>query len=217
VAVKQFEELGAQSRAKRTQIVESARQLFLEHGFERTSMDAIRELAGVSKATLYNHYTNKEALFADVVSSIVASITSGWLPSVEERAVELRTREDLQRELTTLARRALATMTRPEYLALVRIVVADLTHFPQLSQIYRTAGPQSGLRLFASFLQQARARGLAEFDDPEVAARLFAGSMISYALIDGLLIAGAPHGVPVAPVDALVALFMRAIEPHSAG
>jgi hypothetical protein len=63
------------------------------------------------------------------------------------------------------------------------------------------------------FLEQARARGLATFDDASTAARLLIGSLLSYALIDGLLAAGPPSFPPSVPIEALIDLFMRAIAP----
>jgi AcrR family transcriptional regulator len=41
--------------------------LFGERGIDGTSMDAITQSAGVSKATVYNHWPNKEALLIDVM------------------------------------------------------------------------------------------------------------------------------------------------------
>ena len=57
-----LEELSPRSRAKREQIIQAAKLLFLKDGYKRTSMEAIRAEAQVSKPTLYNHFENKEAL-----------------------------------------------------------------------------------------------------------------------------------------------------------
>ncbi|GAB4193517.1 MAG: TetR/AcrR family transcriptional regulator [Roseiflexaceae bacterium] len=211
MSVKPFDDLGPQGRAKRAQIIEAARLLFLERGFERTSMDTLREVAGVSKATLYNHYPSKEALFSDVVRTIVDRVAGDWLPAVEDAAGGLRSRDELRQALVLLAQRALTTMMQPEYLALVRVVITDLHRFPQLGEIYRAAGPEPGMRRFAGFLERARANGLAEFTDPNAAARLFIGSILSYALMDGLLVAGEPRVPPPEQIVAVVDLFLRAI------
>ena len=49
----------------------AAHRLFLQQGYLATSVDAILAEAGVSsKETLYRHYTNKEALFVDVLSHL---------------------------------------------------------------------------------------------------------------------------------------------------
>src|SRR6476660_3300257 len=53
--------------AKRRQIVDGARAVFLTHGFEGASMNDIARAAGVSKGTLYVYFANKERLFAAIV------------------------------------------------------------------------------------------------------------------------------------------------------
>jgi AcrR family transcriptional regulator len=52
------------------QVIEAAIQLFAERGIDRTSMDAIAEVSGVSKATIYKHWADKEALLLEVMVRI---------------------------------------------------------------------------------------------------------------------------------------------------
>ncbi len=48
-------------------------QLIEERGIEGTSMDAIAQLSGVSKATVYKHWKDKEALCIDVIGGLRAA------------------------------------------------------------------------------------------------------------------------------------------------
>ncbi|MGO9339828.1 MAG: TetR/AcrR family transcriptional regulator [Terracidiphilus sp.] len=48
-------------------VLRAALGLFGERGIDATSMDAIAQSSGVSKATIYNHWPNKEALLIDVM------------------------------------------------------------------------------------------------------------------------------------------------------
>jgi AcrR family transcriptional regulator len=48
-------------------VLDAALSLFSERGIDRTSMDAIAEASGVSKATIYKHWTDKEALLLEVL------------------------------------------------------------------------------------------------------------------------------------------------------
>lgn len=50
-------------------VLNAALELFAERGIDRTSMDAISERSGVSKATIYKHWTDKEALLLEVIAS----------------------------------------------------------------------------------------------------------------------------------------------------
>src|SRR5688500_19640533 len=54
---------------KRAAILEAAKQMFTQGGFDGASMDQIAAAAGVSKLTVYSHYGDKEALFVAVVKS----------------------------------------------------------------------------------------------------------------------------------------------------
>src|SRR5262249_22377170 len=57
----------SQETAKRRQIIEGARAVFLTQGFDAASMGEIARRAGVSKGTLYCYFQSKEELFAVVV------------------------------------------------------------------------------------------------------------------------------------------------------
>ena len=66
-----------QRGAARGRILETAATLFLERGFADTSMQQIADAVGVTKAALYYHFTNKEDLFAEVVTGGVNSLWEG--------------------------------------------------------------------------------------------------------------------------------------------
>lgn len=51
-------------------VLEATAELFSNHGIDATSMDAIAEASGVSKATIYKHWTDKETLCIEVLSYI---------------------------------------------------------------------------------------------------------------------------------------------------
>ena len=48
-------------------VLNAALELFAERGIDTTSMDAISQASGVSKATIYNHWTDKEALLLEAM------------------------------------------------------------------------------------------------------------------------------------------------------
>src|SRR5579872_3537271 len=55
------------STAAHEKVLNAALELFAERGIETTSMDAIAQASGVSKATIYNHWADKEALLLEVM------------------------------------------------------------------------------------------------------------------------------------------------------
>jgi AcrR family transcriptional regulator len=58
------------SAAAHEKVIEAAIQLIGERGIEGTSMDAIAQVSGVSKATVYKHWKDKETLCIDVIVSL---------------------------------------------------------------------------------------------------------------------------------------------------
>jgi AcrR family transcriptional regulator len=73
-------------------ILDAALELFAEHGIDGTSMDAIAEAAGVSKATLYSHWADKDALCIESLER---------LHGLDESPSDFDT-GDLRRDLLTL-------------------------------------------------------------------------------------------------------------------
>ena len=59
--------LSRQRLRRKTTILNRSAQLFFEHGYGRASMNKIAESCGVSKATLYHYYKDKEGLLFDVI------------------------------------------------------------------------------------------------------------------------------------------------------
>lgn len=56
----------------RDQLLETAEQLFLEHGFFATSLDKVAEAAGYSKGAVYSNFANKHELCLAVLDRIHA-------------------------------------------------------------------------------------------------------------------------------------------------
>ena len=63
----------ARAREKRADILSAASRLFAERGFAQVSTAALAEEAGVSTATLYRYFADKESLFVAVIDSSVSS------------------------------------------------------------------------------------------------------------------------------------------------
>src|SRR6266436_9778432 len=52
---------------RREAILQAAKDVFSEHGYELATMDDIAERAGTTKRTVYAHFENKETLFVSMV------------------------------------------------------------------------------------------------------------------------------------------------------
>mgnify|MGYP002797285705 FL=1 len=50
-------------------ILQSSLELFLQHGFEKTSIEKIAKQAYISKSNLYNYFKSKDEIFEKLTSS----------------------------------------------------------------------------------------------------------------------------------------------------
>jgi TetR/AcrR family transcriptional regulator, mexJK operon transcriptional repressor len=141
--------------------------LFLRDGFARTSVDAVARAAGVSKRTVYDYYGDKQTLFLDVITRTQAGY--------EDRFRELLDRAlpadvlDLEAALTAFGCAfASGVAQTPDLNSMVRLIVAEAAHFPDLLERWREAGPQQ--QMLADRLAELAARGLLDVPDPVEAA-----------------------------------------------
>lgn len=114
--------------------------------------------------------------------------------------------------MRALAREIVGLMMQPDYLALLRVVIAESMRFPHLGEVFRKTVPEQTIAAVSQFITRLRKKGLvAEFDD-EAAARMLIGSLLTYALLDGVLSSdGEPHPPTPKRIAAITDLFVRAI------
>jgi TetR/AcrR family transcriptional regulator, mexJK operon transcriptional repressor len=200
----------AQQTRERLRI--AAHRLFLQQGYLATSIDAILAEAGISsKETLYRYYSGKEELFVDVLSHLTLS-----QPGFSEKLVALPAPHDLlslRQALTQLSRELLSLMSQPEYLSLVRIIIAEVPRFPQLGSLFFSAVPQRGIALVMALLRGAREQQLIADVDFEVVTRMLLGGLLTYA-ITGLVVREDAAPPSLDRADAIVEVVMRAVMPR---
>lgn len=157
---------------KRKAIAQAARVVFGREGYSRASVDAIADQAGVSKRTIYNHFTDKEHLFHTVALEGAHQVSEA-IAEIMER--HLRKIVNLRDDLVAFATERAAAVTEfPDHFALVRTLEAEVTRIPPtLLDDWRKAGPLSGHLRLAPYLQRIADRGLLAFDDADSAANHF--------------------------------------------
>lgn len=145
----------------------AARNLFLQQGYELTSMEAVAKLADVSKLTIYRHFDNKADLFREVIREgcerqVAADNFSNYAGQPPEQA------------LLQLGVSLVKLIFNPESLRLLRIIQAEALHHPQIVQVFYQAGPQRVKSAFAELLQVWVAQGrLAVADIPRACEQFF--------------------------------------------
>jgi TetR/AcrR family transcriptional regulator, mexJK operon transcriptional repressor len=175
-----FEDPGEESRStrKRAAIVEAAATVFLQSGYLGTSMDEIAALAAVSKQTVYKHFSDKERLFSEIVTTTVSEISD---PNYNE-VLNLKDSGDIEADLRALARSQLARVMQPRLLQLRRLVIGEVGRFPELGRVFYEEGPGRTITALAAAFERLAERGLLQFDDPFLGAAHFNWLVMSIPL-----------------------------------
>jgi len=150
--------------AKRQQILEGARQVFLTDGFDGASMNDVAREAGVSKGTLYVYFDSKVALFEALVREERQQQAERLCIIYDDDDAELRA------TLIQFGVNLVEMMTRPSNIAQVRTVLAVAPKFPQVGRAFYESGPQVGLTRLAAYLGRRIAKGELAIDDLPLAA-----------------------------------------------
>jgi AcrR family transcriptional regulator len=190
--------------AKRRQIMDGARQVFLSAGFDGASMNDIARVAGVSKGTLYAYFDSKEVLFEAIIR--------GEYAQSAERLCIFRREGDPREMLKDFGVRLITKMAEPYTRSLARVVIAAAEKFPNVGRAFYEAGPLYGANRLAAELQNMEKSGALRVPDPERAAWQFVDLCQSYVykrLIFGVVDSISREEIE-ASVEAGVDVFMKA-------
>lgn len=159
--------VAGQDPAKRRQIIEGARRVFIEMGFDAASMNDITRAAGVSKGTIYVYFANKEELFEALIEEERQTIFANMYEALE--------RGGGVRETLTAYGIALALkITSPTVLKAQRTVIAICERMPELGVRFYERGPKRGHDKLAVYLRRLVDAGELAIPDIDLAAYQFA-------------------------------------------
>ncbi|HEX4934241.1 MAG TPA: TetR/AcrR family transcriptional regulator [Gemmatimonadaceae bacterium] len=161
------------------QIIDAAFRLFSDQGLEGARLDEIARLAGVSKGTIYLYFPSKEELFRAVIEAKVITVIEAAEQDAERRSADpVSAAEELRRSMT----RQWEHLRAPTYLAMYRLVHAELHHFPDLMRFYGNEVIERSLRLTATIISRGIARHEFVDADPLVTARAVSSMLLTHAL-----------------------------------
>jgi AcrR family transcriptional regulator len=156
-------------------ILEAAKRVFLDRGYDAASLDEIAAAARAGKATLYSRYAGKEALFTAVVEiniqrTLTIEQSAPREAPVEQRLIQAGT-EILGRTLTA------------EVVAFMRVVVAAAPRFPDLAKRHHESAQRLCLTMMARvLLDQIEGRDTLP-SDPAASARLYKTTQSFFNLV----------------------------------
>ena len=150
-------------------VLNAALNLFAERGIEATSMDAIAQTSGVSKATIYNHWSDKEALLLEVML---------MLNGLDREPEDVDT-GDLQRDLTTVLTRKPPDQFENARNRMMPSLIAYAGLHPEFGKAWRHRVMEPPRQCLKNILRRGISRGQLPRDlDLESAMALLLGPML---------------------------------------
>ncbi|MDJ0723552.1 MAG: TetR/AcrR family transcriptional regulator [Prochloraceae cyanobacterium] len=183
---------------KAEQILKGALPQFLQNGYARTSMDRIASSAGVSKQTLYSHFSDKDGLFQALIEHMATrKFQLVWSKPLEGEPEEV---------LRGLAERILSEVNETDHVAFFRLIVAESRERPDLGELLLKNIAKPAMKILTEYFQ---AHPELNFKDPEAIARIFVGSLIHFILTQEIF--GGKKFMPIESdriVDSLIDLVL---------
>lgn len=168
------------AQEKRALIISAATELFLELGYDRTSLARIAERSGVSRATLFKQFPTKAALFDAMVSESWSTADDDDPPPAG----------DVVAGLGAIGRRYAELLGRARMTDLFRIVIAELPRFPELAHAQFAHGKMPYFESVRRYLLAEHEAGTVRVDDVDLAATQFLGMISNYVFWPTLLVPG---------------------------
>ena len=150
------------TETRRNAIIEAATHVFLENGFEKTTMSDIATQLGGSKATLYGYFSTKEDLFLEAMNALGETLFA-------ETYAELLTEGDIRDRLRHFGISMLSFTTSANALAMFRLMIAGSAR-PEIGRGIYVQGMQKGEAAIKALLKAAMDAGQLRQCDPQVVA-----------------------------------------------
>lgn len=176
------------SPEKTEAILDGAMQEFLENGYAGARVDKIVAAAGVSKATVYRHFPDKEALFTALIQRMAC----------KKELFQLENFQSLEEDPVTFLKRYANGMLDnvagdPQILTFLRIIIGESGRFPELARAFVQNIEKPSLDCLTKYFSSHPKLQIA---DPEVTARAFVGTLIHFVMLRDVL-----HGGDIVPMD----------------
>ncbi len=166
-------------------VIEVAEQLFLEQGFERTSVEAVAKASGVSKMTIYAYFPTKKALFEATIGQRVDAAFDF------QSDVELPP-ADPRQALILIGRHFLGLIRADDVIRKQRVLFAEAGVQPDACSAFFQRGPLGIVARVRDFLDSAVAAGSLVPHDTGAGADQFLSLFLGSAHIQAMLGLGKP-------------------------
>jgi len=157
--------IGDEDSSKRRQILDGAKKVFMDLGFDGASMGEIARSAGVSKGTLYVYFADKNRLFEAIVEEEMLD--------QQKVAFNFEPERDVATTLREFGQAYIELLCRPAGGSAIRTVMAIAERMPDVGRRYYEQVLEKTIGRFASYLEAHVTAGELAVDDCELAASQF--------------------------------------------
>jgi AcrR family transcriptional regulator len=157
----------AHAIARDAELLDKALDLFLEAGFERTSIEAITAAVGMAKRTIYARYGDKRRLFE---AALKRAVDEWRVPTEQLRAAETG---DLQASLLAIAQILIANILTPAGIRLMHITNAEARHMPEIGVFTNLLGTRTTRDFLGELFTRRISGGMLSPDEADTAALSF--------------------------------------------
>ncbi|CAO3438115.1 hypothetical protein [Azospirillum doebereinerae] len=201
-SLKDASTIGPRGQARCQALLDAASALFMEKGFEQTTLNDIFQRAGGSRTTLYEHFGDKAGLFR-----VMMEENSERFLDMMAAVADAERDEPVESALTRFGLHFAQCILDPRTTAILRILVAEGNRIPDIADAFFRDGPDAAVGRFAAYLRGLADAGTLRIADPEVAAQAFMGMTTGNLLVRRLILPDLP--VPEAEVVDYVAKAVR--------
>jgi len=156
-----------QTALRNQELLDQALDLFLEHGFDATTIEAISSAIGMSRRTIYTRYGDKTGLFKTAIQSAI----DDW--AIARERLQQAESDDLEETLLRIGRMWVANLQTPAGMRLVRIANTEVFRQPEIAAYLWERTAQSTVDYLTDLFRRRLRPGAAEVPDAVDAALAF--------------------------------------------
>lgn len=164
-------------------LIEVATRLFLDRGYDATSLDAVAEAARVSKPTVYARYGDKRGLFVAVLQREISRWLAPLAEAAEAAEMQLTGSSDIsvEQRLVDIGRGMLMFTCGPDAVAFGRMLTAQAINFPEIAKLAEEEGWSKAVSTTSRFFDHLVAQGAMDVEDTAIAAEVFLDVVVGHA------------------------------------
>ncbi|WP_299547912.1 TetR/AcrR family transcriptional regulator [uncultured Helicobacter sp.] len=173
------------NREKKEKILKVAWKLFLQYGYEKTSLQMIVKEAGGSLATIYKIFNDKKTLFSETIQAN----GQDFIDSLDKDFTEvMASHSNLEEYFYRISVRLIRQLFSKENIAFNRLIIIEGYENPEILEIFHHIAVDRTRHFFLKALEDYNTIHHLEIEDIDASLRVFTNLIIEPYLMDAIMI-----------------------------